>query len=98
MLKGTQFQVKVWKQIKKIPKGKVTTYKKIAKKIGYPMAIRAVANACGKNPYAPIIPCHHVIKSDFTIGVYSGKDGIKKKINLLKNEKIVINQLFKYKC
>ena len=97
MLKGTQFQVKVWKQIKKIPKGKVTTYKKIAKKIGYPSAIRAVANACGKNPYAPLIPCHRVIKSDFKIGGYSGKGGIKKKIKLLKNEKIDINQLFKYK-
>ena len=64
MLKGSKFQIKVWKEIKKIPKGKVTTYKNIAKSIGYPKAFRAVANACGKNPYAPSIPCHRVIKSE----------------------------------
>ena len=87
MLKGTKFQVKVWKQIKKIPKGKVTTYKKIAIKIGYPMAIRAVANACGKNSYAPLMPCHRVIKSDFTIGGYLGKGGIKKKNQIIKKRK-----------
>ena len=96
MLKGSKFQIKVWKEIKKIPKGKVTTYKNIAKKIGFPKASRAVANACGKNPYAPLIPCHRVIKSDFTIGGYSGKDGIKQKIKLLVKEKININQLFNY--
>ena len=96
MIKGSKFQVKVWKEIKKIPKGKVTTYKQIAKKIGYPRAARAVANACGKNPYPPLIPCHRVIKSDFTIGGYSGVGGIKTKIKLLKKEKININQLFKH--
>ncbi len=96
MLKGSKFQIKVWKEIKKIPKGKVTTYKNIAKKIGFPKASRAVANACGKNPYAPLIPCHRVIKSNFTIGGYSGIGGIKKKINLLIKEKININQLFNY--
>ena len=96
MLKGSKFQNKVWKEIKKIPKGKVTTYKNIAKSIGYPKAFRAVANACGKNPYAPLIPCHRVIKSDFTIGGYSAIGGIKTKIKLLKKEKININQLFNY--
>jgi len=96
MIKGSKFQVKVWKEIKKIPKGKVTTYKQIAKKIGHPRAARAVANACGKNPYPPLIPCHRVIKSDFTIGGYSGIGGIKTKIKLLQKEKIHINQLFKH--
>jgi len=96
MLKGSKFQIKVWKEIKKIPRGKLTTYQKLAKKIGQPKAFRAVANACGKNPYAPLIPCHRVIKSDFTIGGYSGVGGIKTKIKLLKKEKIDINQLFKY--
>ena len=96
MIKGSKFQIKVWKEIKKIPKGKVTTYKNIAKSIGYPKAFRAVANACGKNPYAPLIPCHRVIKSDFTIGGYSAKGGIKQKIKLLIKEKININQLFNY--
>ena len=96
MLNGSKFQIKVWKEIKKIPRGKLTTYQKLAKKIGQPKAFRAVANACGKNPSAPLIPCHRVIKSDFTIGGYSGKGGIKKKIILLIKEKININQLFKY--
>jgi len=96
MLKGSKFQIKVWKEIKKIPRGKLTTYQKLAKKIGQPKAFRAVANACGKNPYAPLIPCHRVIKSDYTIGGYSGIGGIKTKIKLLKKEKIDINQLFKY--
>jgi len=96
MLKGSKFQIKVWKEIKKIPRGKLTTYQKLAKKIGQPKAFRAVANACGKNPYAPLIPCHRVIKSDFKIGGYSGVGGIKTKIKLLKKEKIDINQLFKY--
>ena len=96
MIKGSKFQIKVWKEIKKIPKGKVNTYKNIAKSIGYPKAFRAVANACGKNPYAPLIPCHRVIKSDFTIGGYSGKGGIIKKKKLLIKEKININQLFNY--
>ena len=96
MLKGSKFQIKVWKEIKKIPKGKLTTYKNIANKIGFPKASRAVANACGKKPYAPLIPCHRVIKSNFTIGGYSSKGGIKKKIKLLIKEKININQLFKY--
>ena len=70
--------------------------KKLAKKIGQPKAFRAVANACGKNPSAPLIPCHRVIKSDFKIGGYSGKGGIRRKIKLLKIEKIVINQIFNY--
>ena len=96
MLKGSKFQIKVWKEIKNIPRGKLTTYQKLAKKIGHPKAFRAVANACGKNSCAPLIPCHRVIKSDFTIGGYSGIGGIKSKIKLLKKEKININQLFKY--
>ena len=96
MLTGSKFQLKVWKEIKKIPKGKLTTYKNIANKIGFPKASRAVANACGKNPYAPLIPCHRVIKSDFSIGGYSGNGGIRTKIKLLKKEKININQLFNY--
>ncbi len=93
---GTKFQLKVWNYIIKIPKGRITTYKKIAISIKKPMSYRAVANACGKNPYAPKIPCHRVVKSDFSLGGYSGKGGIKKKIYLLKKEKIDINQLFNY--
>ena len=59
-LEGTEFQIKVWKEISKIPYGETRTYKDLAVAIGRPNSSRAVANACGKNPYAPIIPCHRV--------------------------------------
>ena len=85
-LKGTKFQLKVWNYLKKIPRGKVKTYSEVAKSIGKPLAVRAVANAIGKNPLAPQIPCHRVIRSDGSLGGYSGKGGIKTKRLLLKKE------------
>ena len=90
ILSGTKFQIKVWNYLKKIPKGKVKTYKQIAKAIGMPKAARAVANACGKNPYAPKIPCHRVIRSDGGLGGYSGRGGIRQKLKLLRSEKVEI--------
>ena len=87
-LKGTEFQLKVWSYLRKIPRGTVKTYSQVAKDIGKPLAIRAVANAIGKNPYAPKIPCHRVIRSDGSLGGYSGKGGIKTKRFLLKKEGI----------
>ena len=89
MIKGTKFQVKVWKYLKTIPKGRVKTYKQVAIGINRPKSARAVANACAMNPYAPKIPCHRVIRTDGGIGGYSGKGGIKTKIRLLKAEKSV---------
>ena len=85
-LRGTQFQLKVWSYLKKIPKGKLKTYAQVAKAIGKPKAVRAVANAIGKNPLPPKIPCHRVIRSDGKLGGYSAKGGIKTKKKLLKNE------------
>ena len=85
---GTEFQLKVWAYLRKIPRGSVKTYSQVAKDIGKPLAIRAVANAIGKNPYAPKIPCHRVIRSDGTHGGYSGKGGLKTKRFLLKKEGI----------
>ena len=87
-LKGTKFQRKVWAYLRKIPRGSVKTYSQVAKDIGKPLAIRAVANAIGKNPYAPKIPCHRVIRSDGSLGGYSGKGGVKTKRFLLKKEGI----------
>ncbi len=85
---GTLFQIKVWKYIRKIPKGRTLSYKQLAKNIGKPRAIRAVANAVGKNPYPIKIPCHRVIRSNGSLGGYSGKGGIKqKKILLLRERK-----------
>ena len=89
-LKGTRFQLKVWNYLKKIPRGKVKTYSEVAKAIGKPLAVRAVANAIGKNPLAPQIPCHRVIRSDGSLGGYSGKGGIKTKRLLLKKEGIML--------
>ena len=86
ILKGTKFQVKVWKYLRKIPRGSVKTYKEVAQAINCPKSARAVANACGKNPYSPKIPCHRVIRSDGSIGGYSAKGGKKAKIKLLKKE------------
>ena len=83
---GTNFQIEVWSEISKIPFGKTKTYKEIAVSIGKPNSARAVANACGKNPYPIDIPCHRVIRSDGNIGGYSGDGGIKKKMQLLKSE------------
>ena len=89
-LSGTPFQLKVWNYLKKIPKGQVRTYLEVAKSIGKPKAFRAVANAIGKNPYPPKIPCHRVIKSDGSLGGYSGKGGINEKRRLLKLEKVFV--------
>ncbi len=90
ILKGTKFQLKVWKYLKKIPKGQIRTYSDVAKAINKPKSVRAVANAVGKNPYAPKIPCHRVIRSDGSLGGYSGKGGIKTKRKLLKSEGILL--------
>ena len=87
---GTKLQVKVWRYLKKIPKGTVKTYTQIAKAVGKPLAVRAVANAVGKNPYPIQIPCHRVIRSNGSIGGYSGKGGVKTKRILLKKEGIIL--------
>ena len=90
ILKGTKFQIKVWKYLISIKKGNVLTYSEVAKAINKPKAIRAVANAIGKNPYAPKIPCHRVIRSDGSLGGYSGKGGINTKRKLLKLEGVLL--------
>ena len=90
ILKGTKFQIKVWNYLKTIKKGNVLTYSDVAKGINKPKAVRAVANAIGKNPYAPKIPCHRVIRSDGSLGGYSGKGGKKTKKKLLKFEGILL--------
>ena len=95
MLKGTKFQVKVWKYLQTIPKGNVKTYKQVAIGINRPKSARAVANACASNPYAPKIPCHRVVRADGDLGGYSGKGGIKTKKILLKREGFCLKSLVK---
>ena len=85
-LNGAKFQISVWNEIKKIPKGQTKTYKDIALALKKPKSSRAVANACGKNPLLIEIPCHRVIRSDGKLGGYSGKGGINQKRKLLKEE------------
>ena len=85
-----EFDAKVWKLMEKIPKGRVTTYGLIAKKLNT-KAYRAVGNSCRKNPYAPRVPCHRVVRSNGTIGGFGGKTSgknIEQKIQLLKKENV----------
>lgn len=86
-LPGSTFQHDVWKAIIKIPYGETRTYAQVAKMSGHPTAIRAVANAIGKNPLPVTIPCHRVIRSDGKIGGYSAPGGIKQKQKLLNSER-----------
>jgi len=89
-LKGTVLQIKTWKYLMKIPKGKVKTYSQVARAVGKPFAVRAVANAIGKNPFPVKIPCHRVIRSNNSIGGYSGEGGIKTKRKLLRKEGTIL--------
>ena len=90
-LVGTEFQIKVWRELSKIPFGETRTYKEVAEAIGHPQSSRAVANACAQNPYPIEIPCHRVIRSDGGLGGYSGLGGVTKKKQLLINEKVQSN-------
>lgn len=88
-LSGTKFQVSVWNELMKIPMGETRTYKDVAKAIGHPNSSRAVANACAQNPHPIIVPCHRVIRSDGTLGGYSGVGGVEAKFRLLKRERAI---------
>lgn len=81
---GTPFQKKVWDELLKIPFGKTISYLELSKKLGDIKAIRAVANANGKNPLWIIVPCHRVIGSDGSLTGYAG--GLQRKQWLLEHE------------
>ncbi|MDP3832259.1 MAG: methylated-DNA--[protein]-cysteine S-methyltransferase [Ignavibacteriaceae bacterium] len=76
-LSGTQFQLRVWKELTKIPYGKTISYKQLAIKTGDAKAVRAVGGANGSNPIPIIIPCHRVINANGELGGYSGGLDIK---------------------
>lgn len=87
----TDFEKKVLRVVLTIPLGEVRSYKQIAKKVGRPLAYRAVANALGKNPFPLFIPCHRVVKSSKQLGGYSlGKTLKKDLINFEKRIKDMI--------
>ncbi|HLA13423.1 MAG TPA: methylated-DNA--[protein]-cysteine S-methyltransferase [Gemmatimonadaceae bacterium] len=77
-LHGTEFQRAVWDQLLTIPPGKTRSYLDVARAIDRPKATRAVAQACGANPVAVVVPCHRVVMADGSIGGYSGLPGVKK--------------------
>ncbi len=77
-LQGTEFQREVWNQLLSIPPGSTRSYLDVALAIKRPKATREVAQACGANPVAVVVPCHRVVMSDGSIGGYSGLPGVKK--------------------
>ena len=96
------FNEKIYALLKKVPKGKVTTYKALAEKLGT-KAYRAVGQAMRCNPYAPKVPCHRVVASDGSIGGFMGKNDVnskevRKKSMMLKKEGVIIknNKIVNY--
>ncbi len=85
----TEFQKLVYDAVRRIPRGQVMTYKGVAVAIGRPRAARAVGNALNKNPYAPEVPCHRVIKSDGSVGGFAS--GSPKKRAMLKKEGVTLD-------
>ncbi|HSH26242.1 MAG TPA: methylated-DNA--[protein]-cysteine S-methyltransferase [Wenzhouxiangella sp.] len=84
-LRGTVFQRKVWAALQDIPPGRTTTYGELAKRVGVPGGARAVAQACGANPAAVIVPCHRVVAANGGLGGY--RWGIERKRALLAQER-----------
>lgn len=81
------FARRVYDIVAKIPRGKTMTYAEVAAAIGNPRAVRAVGNALNRNPFAPRVPCHRVVRSDGTIGGFAS--GSHKKAQLLRQEGVI---------
>ena len=84
----SQFDKKLYAALKQVPRGRVTTYKELARAV-HSRAYRAVGQAMGRNPFAPKVPCHRVVRSDGSLGGYSG--GLKRKVAILKREGVKIS-------
>jgi AraC family transcriptional regulator of adaptative response/methylated-DNA-[protein]-cysteine methyltransferase len=85
-IRGTAFQQRVWQALRDIPAGATASYTDIARRIGAPKAVRAVAGACAANPVAVAIPCHRVVRRDGALSGY--RWGIERKRALLQREAI----------
>jgi AraC family transcriptional regulator of adaptative response/methylated-DNA-[protein]-cysteine methyltransferase len=83
-IRATAFQWRVWHALQRIPRGSTRSYSQIAAEIGAPRSVRAVANACGRNHLAVVVPCHRVIREDGSLGGY--RWGIARKQTLLDRE------------
>jgi AraC family transcriptional regulator of adaptative response/methylated-DNA-[protein]-cysteine methyltransferase len=84
-VQGTAFQQRVWQALRKIPSGKTASYTEIARRIGLPKAVRAIAQACGANKLAVAIPCHRVVRHDGNLSGY--RWGVERKRTLLQRER-----------
>ena len=84
-VRGTAFQQRVWKELQRIPVGKTASYSEVAKRIGFPKSMRAVAQACRANPLAVAVPCHRVLRNDGDISGY--RSGVDRKQALLARER-----------
>ena len=82
---GTAFQKRVWRELLKVPWGQTLSYSELARRVGEPRAVRAVASACARNPLAMIVPCHRVLRKDGSLGGYFW--GLAKKKRLLDRER-----------
>jgi methylated-DNA-[protein]-cysteine S-methyltransferase len=85
-MRGTEFELSVWREVLKIPFGSVCTYAQIARKVGSVGAARAVGTACGKNRLPILVPCHRVVASNGALGGYSAGMGTGTKMALLQHE------------
>lgn len=83
--RGTAFQLRVWKALQRIPRGTTLSYSEVAKRIGRPTAVRAVARACASNPVALVVPCHRVVREDGGLGGY--RWGVERKQAILERER-----------
>lgn len=83
-IRGTAFQTRVWKLLLSVREGEVVSYTELARRLGEPKAVRAVASACGRNRIAVLIPCHRVLRSDGSLGGY--RWGLERKQRLLDKE------------
>jgi AraC family transcriptional regulator of adaptative response/methylated-DNA-[protein]-cysteine methyltransferase len=83
-VQGTAFQQRVWGALREIPAGKTVSYRELARRIGAPSSVRAVAHACATNPVAIAIPCHRVVRSDGKLAGY--RWGVERKQTLLQRE------------
>ncbi len=84
-IRGTAFQARVWRALRRIPLGKTASYAEIATALGQPQAVRAVARACASNPLAVLVPCHRVVRSGGELGGY--RWGVERKRDLLARER-----------
>jgi methylated-DNA-[protein]-cysteine S-methyltransferase len=85
-LQGTDFQKRVWAELRKIPFGRTWSYQELARHVGSPAAVRAVGTANGRNPLCIFIPCHRVVRLSGELGGYAG--GLENKARLLELERV----------